>query len=89
MSYDNKGKVSLWKNPAFEKGGKHPWVRGKAVAHRDIRAGEEIDVALWINQSENERAPNLTGKLSDPRQRQQQPQTKDADVPFDDSEIPW
>lgn len=89
MTYDNKGKVSLWKNPQWEKGSTKPYVRGKATAHRDIKAGEEIEIALWINSSENEKAPSLTGKLSDKReqpQRQAQPVASadgfDDDIPF-------
>lgn len=89
MSYDNRGKVSLWKNPQWERGSNKPYVRGKAVAHRDIREGEEIEVALWVNVSDNERAPNMTGKLSDPHQRQEQRQQPAPDkAPFND-DIPW
>ena len=76
--YDNTGKVSLWKN---DKGGdKAPVLRGVAYAHRDLKAGEEIEVALWKNDKGGERSPALTGKLSD----KFKPTTKDAG----DSDVP-
>jgi hypothetical protein len=90
VSYDNKGKVSLWKNEQHEAGSSKPWVRGKAYAHRDIKAGEEMEIALWLNDSQNERAPKLTGKLSDSRPREQQRQQAPAvsGAAFND-DVPW
>jgi len=58
---DRLGNVSLWKG----EGGKLPVLRGNFVAHRNIREGETIDIAVWRNQSDNEKAPYLTGKVQD------------------------
>ena len=87
-TYDNTGKVSLWKN---DKGGeKAPVLRGVAYAHRDLKAGEEIEIALWKNAQGTERSPALTGKLTD----KYQPAAKDKAAPkpapfIDDSDAPW
>jgi hypothetical protein len=64
MQYDNRGKVSLWKN---DKGGdKQPVVTGKVVAHRDIKEGETLDIALWKRDDASGNQPVMTGKISDP-----------------------
>ena len=89
MIYDNNGKVSLWKNDGYSPEGKQPWVRGSAVAHRDIKAGEEVDLSLWINRSENPRAPKLTGRLQDKFQPNAAPAEKPAANDFVDSDIPF
>jgi hypothetical protein len=65
MSYDNTGKVSLWVNEKHDPSGRQPRLKGKLFAHRDYSAGEEIDIALWDNSSENPKAPAMSGKLSD------------------------
>jgi len=62
------GKVALWANDKYERGGKQPYVKGHLIAHRNIKAGEKISLALWVNQSENEKAPKLSGMISDPYQ---------------------
>jgi len=91
------GNVSLWKGD----GGKSPVLKGNFVAHRNIMAGEEIDIALWRNSSNNDKAPHLTGKVQDkwvPKQKSgtqsrddwgSGPQSaEDVVKDFDDS-IPW
>jgi hypothetical protein len=65
QTYDNKGQVALWSNEKYQAGGPHPRLKGNLVAHRDIAAGETIDVALWDGNSENPKAPSLKGKVSD------------------------
>lgn len=66
MEYDNRGKVSLWKN---DRGGSGPILSGKVVAHRDIKEGETIDIALWkrdaafFGSAGNQ--PVMTGKIQD------------------------
>lgn len=65
QTYDNTGKVSMWANPKYEAGGRQPRMKGKIFAHRDYAAGEEIEISLWDNNSENPKAPAMTGKLSD------------------------
>jgi hypothetical protein len=57
MAYDNKGKGGLWKNRFHEDGKAGPRFSGNVVADRDIKAGEEIPLAVFDNQSSNERAP--------------------------------
>lgn len=71
QQYDNKGQVALWANEKYEAGGTHPRLKGNLVAHRDIAAGETIDVALWDGSSENPKAPSLKGKVSDKFEPQQ------------------
>lgn len=66
--YDNRGNVSLWKPKSDNP--KAPAYSGVAIAHRDIREGEEIAIALWANHSDNEKAPKVTGKLSDRQPKQ-------------------
>ena len=63
QQYDNKGQVALWANEKYEAGGTHPRLKGNLVAHRDIAAGETIDVALWDGSSDNPKAPSLKGKF--------------------------
>lgn len=67
MTYDNSGKVSLWKSQSDNE--KAPILKGTVYAHRDVRQGEAIDIALWKNQSDNPKAPTLTGKLSDKQEK--------------------
>ena len=62
MEYDNRGKVSLWKN---DKGGSGPILSGKVVAHRDIKEGETIDIALWKRDGAAGNQPVMTGKVQD------------------------
>ena len=71
QQYDNKGQVALWANEKYEAGGTHPRLKGNLVAHRDIAAGETIDVALWDGSSENPKAPILKGNISDKFEPQQ------------------
>ena len=67
--YDNRGKVSIWKNDN-SKNEKAPILKGSIFAHRDIKEGEMIEVALWKNESDNEKAPTLRGNISDKREPQ-------------------
>lgn len=73
MSYDNTGKVSMWSNEKYVAGGTQPRLKGTLYAHRDYKAGEPIDIALWDNSSENPKAPALTGKVEDKREAQAAP----------------
>ena len=95
--YDNNGKVSLWKRDA-DAPEKAPALKGTVYAHRDIKAGEKLDLALWRNDSTNERAPMLTGKISDPfkpENTQAEPQNDGFRQPpapdndFADDDIPF
>ena len=80
MSYDNKGQVALWPNEKYEAGGPHPRFKGNIIAHRDIKAGEQIDIAVWDGNSENPKAPALKGKVEDKREAQATPAPASAAV---------
>lgn len=82
MSNDYRGNVSLWKNAP--KGDTKPYVKGKFVAHRNISAGETIDIALWVQENKGDNYPVLKGKISD-IMLPEQPTAKATD----DDEIPF
>ena len=86
QAYDNKGTTALWSNENYVAGGSHPRLKGNFYAHRDIKAGEQIDIALWDANSENPKAPALKGKISDKRDAQSSPAP--VSTPMDDS-IPF
>jgi hypothetical protein len=48
-------------------------------AHRDIKAGELFEIALWENDNPSPRAPIYTGRVSDKKERPQVP-AKDDDL---------
>ena len=88
MDYDNKGTVALWKND--KKGNdKAPAAKGHVYAHRDIRSGEKIELALWRNDNSNPNAPMMTGKLSDPREPVNQEAKEAFDKEFEDDSFPF
>ena len=60
MEYDNRGRVSMWKNDKTN----GPTVSGKLVAHRDIKEGETLEIALWKQEAVGNQ-PILKGKISD------------------------
>lgn len=67
--YDNRGKVALWgKREGASPNA--PAAKGHFFAHRDIREGEKVDLALWPadNPNNNPNAPKMRGKVSDPYQ---------------------
>lgn len=92
---NNLGKGALWKRQATNE--RTPVYSGQVTAHRNIRAGEELDLALWINQSDNPKAPAYNVKLSDkfvPQQggrqgREDFNRENPPDDDFGDSEIPF
>jgi len=85
--FDNRGQISLWKPKSDNP--KAPSYSGVAVAHRDIKEGEEVAIALWPNKSENERAPLVTGKLSDRQNKQDSHNEAKSNGYQDDSDIPF
>jgi len=84
--FDNKGQIALWKDTGGKTGA--PVMKGHFYAHRDIRAGEKIEVALWHNASENPNAPSAKGKIQDPWQPEGQSSAPPQDD-FEDSELPF
>lgn len=84
MKYEPKpGDCSAFKND--KKGSdKAPDFKGYVMAHRDIKAGEKIELALWERKGTNG-GWFYSGKISDPRPKQEQPAaTEDVDsgMPF-------
>ena len=61
--FNNLGQAALWKGKGDNP--KAPALKGNFVAHRNIRAGEEIDLAFWKTDGDNPNAPALKGKCSD------------------------
>ncbi len=87
------GKVSIWSLEKPE--GRRPPLSGTVVAHRDIREGEEFEIAVWpnagyerdIKEKGSSKKPRYTGKASDKRQENNpmdyfQPKKIDDDIPF-------
>ncbi len=80
--YDNRGQAQLWSNKeGVQKNEKAPRWKGTFVAHRDIKEGEEVDIAMWANDSDNPRAPVMKGKISD-RQDRQSENDDGGPIPF-------
>lgn len=67
MAYQQKpGQGTLFSND-YKKSDNHPDWKGTAVAHRDIKAGETIELAGWIKSGA--KGDYISVKLSDPRER--------------------
>lgn len=84
--YDNRGQIALW-GKKEDAGPNAPAAKGHFFAHRDIKEGEQIEVALWKNESDNPNAPLMKGKVSDkftPGEPVQSPAQEPLadDVPF-------
>ena len=70
MAYDNKpGDVALFKfQPKdFREGVQYPSMTGYMVAHRDIREGDRVELAVWRREPKAGGTPFLSGQSSDPR----------------------
>jgi hypothetical protein len=83
-TYEPKpGDVSAFRND--KKGNeKAPDLKGYVMAHRDIKAGEKIELALWERRGK-QGGFFYSGKVSDPRQRQEPAQSGgelDDSIPF-------
>ncbi len=61
--FNNLGQAALWKSKGDNP--KAPVLKGNFIAHRNIRAGEEVDLAFWENENQTKNAPALKGKCSD------------------------
>lgn len=67
MAYEQKpGDIAVFMERS-KKSDKAPDWKGSMVAHRDIRAGEKLDVAFWSKSD-----TMLAGKVQDQRQRTEQ-----------------
>jgi SET domain-containing protein len=81
MEYDNRGQAALWKSTSDNP--KAPALRGTMTAHRDIKEGEEIELAFWRSESDNDRAPVLKGKAKDKfKEDRELPTFSSSDIPF-------
>lgn len=64
--FDDKGRISVWakKEGASESA---PHLSGNFTAHRDIKAGEKIDVSIWKNENyvKGSNQPWGRGKIRD------------------------
>lgn len=63
MPYEPKpGDAACWKG----EGGAKPILKIKVTAHRNIREGEEVELALWTNDyKDREGQPDFKGKMQD------------------------
>ena len=72
MAYEPKpGDVSIFRNESNNE--RAPTMKGYAIAHRDIRAGEKLDLAVWKQSPKNGGDAFLSGKISDPYQQSDSP----------------
>jgi hypothetical protein len=85
MAYEQKpGDIAVFKE-RDKRNDKAPDWKGTMVAHRDIRAGEKLEVAFWQKSD-----TMLAGKVSDPRQRTEQRQERPASSRYDElDEVPF
>ena len=71
MPYETKpGDVALFKfEPKnFRKDVAYPSMTGYMIAHRNIREGEKIDLAVWTREPKSGGAKFLSGEAKDPYQ---------------------
>lgn len=93
MAYEpSPGDGALFGNKKKEDGDKRPNSTGYVIAHRDIKAGEKLNLAAWTKTSGTGKFLSL--KMSDPFNAEQQ--TREAqgaggpvDDPLDSDEIPF
>jgi hypothetical protein len=89
--YDNRGKGAFWSNKYFEQGGKAPKWTGNFVAHRDIKEGEEIPLAMWPAERKSENSPVLRFSVDaykEARAKESKPAPQPEPEPFND-DIPF
>jgi hypothetical protein len=59
------------------------------IAYRDIREGEEIELAFWRSASDNDRAPVLKGKATDKFVKDGGAPASTPSPTFDPNDIPF
>ncbi len=86
--FDNTGKGALWSNKYWAEGEKGPKWTGKITADRDIRAGEEIPLAVWPGDRKSESSPVMRLTIDrwkeNKAQRESQPVRDEPRQEFDD-----
>jgi hypothetical protein len=88
MEYDNRGKIALWRKKE-EDSEKAPDLKGHFFAHRDIKEGEIVDVALWRDNNANPNSPAVSGKVSDKRKADEAAPAGVTTAPDYDDDIPF
>ena len=82
--FDDKGRISVWakKEDASETA---PHLSGNFTAHRDIKAGEKIDVSIWKNDKyvKGQNQPWGRGKIRDRLERNAAPNQPASPPPND------
>jgi hypothetical protein len=88
--YDNRGKIALW-GKREDASPNAPAAKGHLYAHRDIKEGEKIELALWPadNPNNNPNAPKMRGKASDPYQADSGGTQPPPPAPDLDEDIPF
>lgn len=82
MGYEPRpGDGALFRNE-HKTADNHPSAKGYVVAHRDIKAGERLELAAWTKESAKGRFQSL--KLSDPRERRDTPVADNTNIGRDD-----
>jgi uncharacterized protein (DUF736 family) len=83
MAYEPKpGDCSLFKND--KKGNeKAPDFKGYVMAHRDIKAGEKLELAMWSRQG-TQGGYFYSGKISDPRPKKEEAPAQSGGGDVDD-----
>jgi len=83
MAYENKpGDISIFRNKSDND--KAPTMTGYALAHRDIRKGEKIEVAVWKRDPKSGGDSFLSGLISDPYEAQSNGPPPQSSGPRDD-----
>jgi uncharacterized protein (DUF736 family) len=88
LAYETKnGDSAIFKN---DKRGneKAPDMRGYVVAHRDIKAGEKIELAMW-KRDDKDGGWFYSGKISDPRPKKEAPERQPGEDDVDSDRIPF
>lgn len=68
--------------PNDRKTGKQPDMSGNIIAHRDVKAGEAVNLAGWWKGGSEGRAQFLSLKMSDVRAASNEPPELDDSVPW-------
>ena len=89
MAYEPKaGDGTLFENDTAQ--GNQPAMTGYVLAHRNIQAGEKVNLAGWRKGGAGGRSPFLSLKMSDMREREQAaPKTQNTPPPDMDDDIPF
>jgi hypothetical protein len=88
MAYEPKnGDSALFKND--KKGNeKAPDMKGYVVMHRDVKAGEKLELAMWSREG-TKGGWFWSGKVSDPRPQKQNRPAEDPASELGEERIPF